>query len=126
MGTELAALEGQLASASGLIHATPTGMASHPGLPLPAELLRPEMWVVDIVYMPLETELLREARELGCRTLDGGAMAVFQAADSFELFTGRAPDRDRMLRHFSRLVDRDGRVSRFATTGTREGESSDT
>lgn len=104
------ALERHLAGANGLIHATPTGMASHPGMPLPAELLRPEMWVADVVYMPLETQLVRAARELGCRTLDGGSMAVFQAADSFELFTGLAPDRERMLHHFSRLVDRDGRV----------------
>jgi shikimate dehydrogenase len=62
------------------------------------------MWVADIVYMPLETELLRYARELGCRTLDGGGMAVFQAAASFQLFTGRQPDAERMLRHFAALV----------------------
>ncbi len=110
VAAETAALERHLASADGLIHATPTGMASHPGMPLATELLRPEMWVAEVVYMPLETQLLRAARELGCRTLDGGAMAVFQAADSFELFTGLVPDRERMLRHFSRLVDRDGRV----------------
>jgi shikimate dehydrogenase len=136
LAAELTALEGHLAGADGLIHATPTGMAAHPGMPLPTELLRPDLWVADIVYMPLETELLREARKLGCRTLDGGAMAVFQAADSFELFTGRVPDRDRMLRHFSALVDRDGtarlagdgaaRAGAYATTRTREGERSDT
>jgi shikimate dehydrogenase len=119
LAVETTALEGQLTSADGLIHATPTGMGAHPGMPLPAELLRPEMWIADIVYMPLETQLLKAARELGCRTLDGGAMAVFQAADSFELFTGRAPDRDRMLRHFASLVDRDG----TAPAGTHEGET---
>jgi quinate/shikimate dehydrogenase (NAD+) len=121
---ETSALEGHLASASGLVHATPTGMAAHPGMPLPAELLRPEMWVADIVYMPLETQLLAAARERGCRTLDGGAMAVFQAADSFELFTGRAPDRDRMLRHFSRLVGRDG-TSGTGGDGGKQGERDD-
>ena len=47
------------ADADGLIHATPTGMAAHPGLPLPEELLRPELWVAEVVYRPLETELLR-------------------------------------------------------------------
>ncbi len=97
-------LESHFAGADGLIHATPTGMASHPGVPIPLELLRREMWVADIVYMPLETELLRHARELGCRTLDGGGMAVFQAAASFQLFTGREPDAERMLRHFAALV----------------------
>ena len=96
-----------LAGADGLIHATPTGMEGHdPGLPLDEELLHPGLWVADIVYRPLETELLQRARELGCRTLDGGGMAVFQAADSFELFTGVQPDRERMLRHFSELVGR--------------------
>ena len=94
----------ELADADGLIHATPTGMAAHPGLPLPEELLRPELWVAEVVYRPLETELLRRARELGCRTLDGGGMAVLQAAGSFELFTGVTPDRERMLRHFAELT----------------------
>src|SRR2546421_7117470 len=40
------------------------------------------------------------ARKLGCRTLDGGGMAVFQAAAAFEIFTGLKADTDRMLRHF--------------------------
>jgi shikimate dehydrogenase len=94
-----------LARASGLIHATPTGMAQHPGLPLDADLLRPDLWIAEVVYRPLETELLRRARAAGSRTLDGGGMVVFQAAASFALFTGLEPDRDRMLRHFARLVD---------------------
>jgi shikimate dehydrogenase len=94
-----------LERASGLIHATPTGMAHHPGLPLDPDLLHPDLWVADIVYRPLETELLRSARDAGCRTLDGGGMVVFQAAASFALFTGLEPDRERMLRHFGRLVE---------------------
>ena len=94
-----------LGEADGVVHATPTGMDAHPGLPLDEELLRPDLWVAEVVYRPLETELLRVARELGCRTLDGGGMAVFQAADAFALFTDIEPDRERMLRHFSQLVD---------------------
>ncbi len=89
-----------LAAADGLIHCTPIGMASHPGLPLPAALLRSELWVAEIVYFPLETELLRQARALGCRTLDGGAMAVGQAVEAFRLFTGLTPDAQRMRRFF--------------------------
>jgi shikimate dehydrogenase len=100
-----AALGDRMAAADGVIHATPTGMADHPGLPFEPELLRPELWVAEVVYRPLETELLRRAREVGCRTLDGGGMAVFQAAEAFELFTGVEPDRERMLRHFATLVD---------------------
>jgi quinate/shikimate dehydrogenase (NAD+) len=99
-GTDLSAA---MAAADGLIHCTPTGMAKLPGLPLPAELLRPAHWIAEIVYFPLETELLRVARSKGCRTLDGGGMAVFQAVGAFRLFTGIEPDADRMLRHFASM-----------------------
>lgn len=98
-------LAASLHDADGLVHATPTGMAAHPGLPLPAELLRPELWVADVVYRPLNTELVETARARGCRVLDGGRMAVFQAVDAFRLFTGQEPDADRMLRHFDALVN---------------------
>jgi len=78
-------------------------MAKYPGLPLPATLLRPTLWVAEIVYFPMETELLRTARALGCRTLDGGGMAVFQAVEAFRLLTGVAPDAERMRRHFAAM-----------------------
>jgi shikimate dehydrogenase len=92
-----------VADADGLINTTPVGMAKYPGVPLPVELLRPGLWVAEIVYFPLETELLRHARALGCRTLDGGGMAVFQAVEAFRLFTGVTPDAERMLRHFASM-----------------------
>ncbi|MFD8212363.1 shikimate dehydrogenase [Streptomyces sp. NPDC059697] len=98
------ALGGLLDLADGVVHATPTGMAAHPGLPFPAELLHPGLWVAEVVYRPLETELLRTARAVGCATLDGGGMAVFQAADAFRLFTGREPDAVRMLADISELA----------------------
>ncbi len=98
-------LSRSLAKASGLVHATPTGMHKYPGLPVPAECLRPPLWVAEIVYVPLETELLTVARRQGCRTLDGGGMAVFQAAMAFKLFFGVEPDIARMRRRFhSRLA----------------------
>jgi shikimate dehydrogenase len=93
-----------VADADGLVHATPTGMEGHPGIALDPRLLHDELWVADIVYRPLETELLRAARARGCRTLDGGGMVVFQAAASLELFTGLSPERERMLRHFAELT----------------------
>jgi shikimate dehydrogenase len=93
-----------LAGATGLIHATPTGMAKVPGLPIPAALLRPSVWVSEIVYFPIETALLQAARAAGCAMMDGGAMAVGQAVGAFELFTGRQADAARMERHFRRLV----------------------
>jgi shikimate dehydrogenase len=92
-----------LATADGLINTTPIGMTKYPGLPLPAALLRPSLWVAEIIYFPIETELLRTARALGCRTLDGGGMVVFQAAEAFRLFTGIEPDAQRMLQHFAAL-----------------------
>jgi shikimate dehydrogenase len=94
------ALEG----ATGLIHATPTGMDKLPGLPLPQALLRPDLWVSEIVYFPIETALLKAARALGCRSVDGGHMAVGQAVGAFRLFTGREPDPVRMDAHFRRLL----------------------
>ena len=97
-------LPATLSRASGLIHATPTGTAMAPGLPLPAELLRRPMWVSEIVHIPLETPLLQAARRIGCDTVDGGRMNVGQALGSFRLFTGREPDAARMEAHFRRLV----------------------
>ncbi|MCY1557452.1 Quinate/shikimate dehydrogenase (NAD(+)) [compost metagenome] len=70
---------------------------------MPADLLRPELWVAEIIYFPLETELLRNARSIGCRTLDGGTMAVFQAVKAFELFSGRSADAQRMVAHFTSM-----------------------
>lgn len=90
--------------ASGLVHATPTGMDKLPGLPLAAALLHPRLWVSEIVYFPLETALLKEARARGCRVADGGHMAVGQAVGAFELFTGRRANPVRMDAHFRTLV----------------------
>ncbi len=101
-----------LARADGLIHATPTGMADHPGTALDPDLLHPGLWVADIVYRPLATQLLEAARERGCRTLDGGRMAVFQAVHAFELFTGLEPRADRMLGHFDELTAREAAWTR--------------
>ncbi|KTQ97070.1 shikimate dehydrogenase [Aureimonas ureilytica] len=92
-----------LAASDGLIHATPTGMPAHPGLPIEPDWLRPEHWVADIVYIPLVTELLALAEQRGCRTLPGGGMTVHQAAAAFALFCGHRPDAARMTRHFADL-----------------------
>jgi shikimate dehydrogenase len=94
-------VESALANADGVIHATPTGMQKLPGMPVPAGLLQPPLWVAEVVYVPLITELLRTARRHGCRTLDGSGMAVFQAARAFELFFDVKPDAERMLRRFA-------------------------
>ncbi len=92
-----------VAGANGLVNCTPVGMAKYPGLPIAKSALRPELWVGDIIYFPLETALLAAARHLGCRTMDGGGMVVFQAAEALRLFTGVTPDTKRMLAHFETL-----------------------
>lgn len=99
--TDLAAA---LADADGLIQATPVGMEKQPGLPVAESLLRPGLWISEVVYVPLETPLVKAARRIGCAVMDGGHMNVGQACRAFELFTGRAADEARMEAHFRRLV----------------------
>lgn len=93
-----------LRSASGLVNASPVGMAAHPGSPVPVDLLHPDLWVADIVYRPLVTSLLSAAGARGCRTLSGAGMAVHQAADAFELITGRPARRQAMFDDFDSMV----------------------
>jgi shikimate dehydrogenase len=97
-------LESALATASGLIHATPTGTAQTPGVPFPVRMLRPATWISEIVYIPLETELVKAARSIGCPVVDGGHMNVGQAMGAFELFTGENADAARMDAHFRKLI----------------------
>jgi shikimate dehydrogenase len=99
-GDAAAAMHG----ATGLIQATPVGMAALPGMPLPEKLLQRSMWVSEVVYVPLETPLLKAARRIGCATADGGHMNVGQAVGAFKLFTGLDPDPARMDAHFRRLA----------------------
>lgn len=103
VGTDL---EAELAQASGLVNTTPIGMDAHPGMPLPETLLRPDLWVSDVIYVPRETELLRRARALGARTENGGGMNIYQAVAQFRLFAGREPDAERMAASFARIVEK--------------------
>ena len=97
-------LERALADARGLVNATPVGMHGHPGISVPTRLVDPRLWVSDVVYFPLETELVALARARGCRVVPGGGMAVHQAVGAFEYFTGRVADAARMTRHFEELT----------------------
>lgn len=92
-----------VAAADGIVNATPIGMDKYPGTPLPTPLLRPDLWVAEIVYFPLETALLRTARAIGCRTVDGGGMAIFQGTEAFRLFTGISPDPNVFFATFASL-----------------------
>jgi len=101
-----------IARASGVIHATPVGMAHHPGIAFDPALLAPGAWVSDVVYRPLETELVRLSLAHGHPVLDGGRMAVGQACASLRIITGVEPDRERMHRHFRALVSAEERAAR--------------
>ncbi len=92
------------AGADGLVNTTPMGMDKYPGLPITADAIEARHWVAEIVYFPLETAFLLEARRKGCRTLDGSGMAVYQAVQAFEIFTGRKADPQRMRDCFNALA----------------------
>jgi len=94
-----------MSTADGIVNATPVGMAKFPGMRVPEGMLSSKLWVADVIYFPMETQLLREAKTRGCRTMTGAGMAVFQAADAFRLFSGTEPDVERMLRHFAEMTD---------------------
>ncbi|MCH7660653.1 MAG: shikimate dehydrogenase [Euryarchaeota archaeon] len=77
-----------LADAEILVNATSVGMDDDRS-PVPSESLSSQLTVMDIVYRPLETRLLREARAAGAETIDGAWMLLFQGVEAFELWTGR-------------------------------------
>lgn len=87
-------------AADGVVDATPMGMPVHPGTAFDPAVLRPGQWVADVVYLPYETELVLRSREIGCRILDGGHMALYQSVDAFRLFTGLEADVERMRETF--------------------------
>lgn len=91
-------LTGAIASADGVVNATPIGMEKYPGIAIPVDSLMPHHWVADIVYFPEQTQLITTARAKGCRVLTGGGMAVYQAVRAFELFSGTRPDAEAMAR----------------------------
>jgi shikimate dehydrogenase len=86
-----ASVEDALSGAAGLVNATPVGMLPSRDTPVPAALLHDRLWVADAVYSPLWTPLLTAARTKGARTMTGRELAVCQAVDAFELFTGLKP-----------------------------------
>jgi shikimate dehydrogenase len=74
-----------------IVNATSMGMAEvDPQSPLPEQALRPGQIVMDIVYKPIETELIRAAKRRGATAVHGGRMLLHQAARQFELYTGVA------------------------------------
>ena len=90
----------EAADAAGIVNATPVGMKGYPGLPIDPMLLQARQFVADVIYTPLNTELVLAARGKGCRTMNGSGMCVHQAVDAFRHFTGREADVARMKRAF--------------------------
>ncbi|MGJ9373721.1 shikimate dehydrogenase [Nesterenkonia sp. CF4.4] len=93
-----------LTQADGVVNATPFGMAHHPGTPFDPDLLLPRHWVADVVYRPVDTALLLAAQRRGCLTISGLGMAMHQAADAFEIFTGETANRSSMLNDLNALI----------------------
>ena len=90
-------LSGILTEAQILINATSVGMTPDAGLsPVPAEFLKSGLVVVDIVYNPVRTRLLREAGAAGARTVSGVDMLIWQGALAFEKWTGQQAPLDLM------------------------------
>lgn len=94
--------------ADGILNASPVGMTKLPGMPIAVDAIEPRHWIADIIYFPLETAFLAEARRKGCRTLDGSGMAVHQAVDAFAIFTGCTPDPERMRASFFAFAAENG------------------
>jgi len=80
-----------LQGAGGVVNATPVGMLPDRGMAVPEALLHRDLWVADAVYTPLWTPLLTAARATGAKVMTGRELAIYQAADAFELFTGLKP-----------------------------------
>jgi len=95
-----------LDGADGLINATPVGMLPSRDSPVPLVLLKRGLWVADAVYEPLWTPLLSAARDKGATVMTGRELALDQAVDAFEIFTGRVADRRVMEEAFDHVVGR--------------------
>jgi shikimate dehydrogenase len=97
-------VEAAVQGAIGLVNATPVGMLPGRESPVPEALLHGGLWVADAVYYPLWTPLLVAAKEKGARVMTGRELAIYQAADAFELFTGLAPSTAVMGKAFDRAM----------------------
>jgi shikimate dehydrogenase len=97
-------VEDALQRAVGVINATPVGMLPDRSSPIPEALLHRDLWVADAVYSPLWTPLLLAAKTKGCQIMTGRELAIHQAADAFELFTGLKPSTAEMGSAFDAVL----------------------
>jgi shikimate dehydrogenase len=85
--------------AATVINTTSLGMTGKPEFRVPLDSLTKDMVVTDLVYAPLDTTLLNRAREVGCTTVDGLGMLLWQAAPAFERWFGIKPTVDDATRN---------------------------
>jgi shikimate dehydrogenase len=104
-------IEDALRGAAGMVNGTPVGMLPSRGTPVPEVLLRRDLWVADAVYSPLWTPLLTAAKAKGAEVMTGRDLAIYQAADAFELFTGLKPSTVEMGNAFDAVI-----AKRYAAT----------
>lgn len=97
-------VEAALDGATGIVNATPVGMLPSRDSPVPDSLLHPTMWVADAVYTPLWTPFLLAAKAKGAEVLTGRDLAIYAAADAFELFTRMMPSTDAMANAFDAVM----------------------
>jgi shikimate dehydrogenase len=97
-------VEDALRNAVGLVNATPVGMLPSQGTPVADALLHDGLWVADAVYSPLWTPLLLAAKARNARIMNGGELAIYQAVDAFELFTGLTPSIIEMRKAFDGVM----------------------
>ena len=81
----------QIANVATLVNTTSLGMVGKPPMTLDLSQLQPEILVSDIVYTPLETDLLKTASDKGCKTVDGLGMLIYQGMPGFEKWFGATP-----------------------------------
>jgi shikimate dehydrogenase len=99
---------------AGVVNATPVGMEAMPGMPFDPAAMVPGQWLADIIYYPLETQLVAQARARGHKATNGVSMVVGQAAEAFRLITGTMPDRERMLARLLGEIARETGVEQAA------------
>jgi shikimate dehydrogenase len=104
-------VEDAIDGAVGIVNGTPVGMLPNRGTPVPDAMLHSGLWVADAVYSPLWTPLLNTAKAKGAQVMTGRDLAIYQAADAFELFTGFAPSTAEMGIAFDAVMEK-----RYPTT----------
>jgi shikimate dehydrogenase len=97
-------VEDALREVAGVVNGSPVGMLPNRGTPVPDVLLHAGQWVADAVYSPLWTPLLTAAKAKGAAVMTGRELAIYQAADAFELFTGLEPSVTEMGNAFDAVM----------------------